>query len=305
MSVTDDATDAARLVGYGLRPRQLPARDLDYAELVIRYVEDEDFAGLVKAVAEGFEMRVLAVTKPTGIVLAPREESVFALKFDEYAKRSAMTGRSADKVIHGLAHLAIAALAFPRPDDLANDTYVGVVTVEDVDAVIREACRVLEERAKEAEENNDPLDTAPDLERAWRAYARRPSATATKDNRLASNSTRGMVTKAVRFLVEQGFLMQRAKDTTGTYLTAPKYQVQVRELAATAAFRELLDMEVISITPPSGTLHPSALQHEPRTSTAAQDPTDISDTDGFSDSSVAQPRTALTFDTGLLLEETD
>lgn len=276
MSLADDVTDAARLIGYGLRPRQLPARDLDYADLVIRYVEDDDFADVVRAVAEGFELQVLAVSKPTGIVLAPREESVFALRFDEYAKRASLAGRSADKVIHGLAHVAIAALAFPRPDDLANDTYVGQVTVDEVDAVIREACRVLDERAKEAEENNDPLDTAPDLERAWRAYARRPAATATKDNRLAPDSTRGMVTKAVRFLVEQGFLSQRAKDTTGTYLTTPKYQVQVRELASTAAFRELLDLGVIAVTNPSGTLHATLrATHSATASDATSDAADV------------------------------
>lgn len=258
MSMLDDATEAARLIGYGLRPKQLPARDLDYSDLVLRYNTDDTFADVVKAVAEGFEVNVLAVSKATGIVLAPREDSVFSLRLDEYARRATMTGRGADKLIHGLVHVAIAALAFPRPDDLANDTYVGAVSVDEVDAVIREACRVLEERSREAEENNDPLDTAPDLEFAWRAYARRPAATATKDGRLAADSTRGMITKAVRFLADQGFLTQRAKDTVGVYNTTPKYQVQVRELAATAAFRELLDLGVITVTNPTGTLHPHA-----------------------------------------------
>jgi len=269
MSLTSDITEAARLIGFGLRPKQLPARDLDYADLVARYTTDDTFADLVKAVAEGFDVNVLAVTKATGIVLAPREESVFALKFDEYARRATMTGRSADKVIHGLAHIAIAALAFPRPDDLANDTYVGTVSVDEVDGVIREACRVLEERAKEADENNDPLDTAPDLERAWRAYARRPAATATKDGRLATDSTRGMITKAVRFLMDQGFLTQRSKDTLGVYNTTPKYQVQVRELAATAAFRELLDLGVVAVTNPTGSLHTQPRAAEPVTEPVA------------------------------------
>lgn len=261
MSLTDDVTEAARLIAFGLRPKQIPARDLDYTDLVVRYVEDDIFADTVKAVADGFQLSVLGVAKSTGIVLAPREESVFALRFEEYARRSVMTGRSTDKVIHGIAHVAIAALAFPRPDDLANDTYVGTVSVDEVDAVIRETCRVLEERAKEAEENSDPLDTAPDLERAWRAYARRPPAAATKDGRLAADSTRGMITKAVKFLVDQGFLTQRAKDTLGMYNTTPKYQVQVRELASTAAFRELLSLGVITVTGPSGTLrtHPTTV----------------------------------------------
>ncbi len=41
----------------------------------------------------------------------------------------------------------------------------------------REMRRMLEDRARAADANNDPLDEAPELERTWRAYVRRPSAT--------------------------------------------------------------------------------------------------------------------------------
>lgn len=253
-TITDDATDAARLIALGMRPKHIPARDLDYADLVRRYAEDDDFADLVRAIAAGFGLNMLTVTQQAGAVPVPREESVFEVKIDEYARRAALSGRGMDKVIHGLAHLAVAALAFPRPDDLANSTYVGYVSVEEVDAVVREACRLLDERAAQAEENHDPLDTAPDLERAWRAYSRRPAAAATKDGRLAPDSTRGMITKAVRFLVDQGFLTTRNNERGGTYRTTPRYQEQIRELAATAAFRELLSLGVVSITDPAGSL---------------------------------------------------
>lgn len=252
--VLDQVTDAARLIEYGMRPKQIPARDLDYEDLVRRYSENGPFASIVDATAKGFDLIVLDVNRQSGIVLAAREESVFTVKFEEYARRTALSGRSADKVIHGLAHLAVAALAFPRPDDLANDTYVGNVTVAEVDAVVRDACRVLEEQAKAAEENNDPLETAPDLERAWRAYARRPATSATKDGRLSPDSTRGMITKAVRFLADQGALVQRNQEHGGTYRTTPRYQVQVRELAATAAYRELLALDVVTHVAASGTL---------------------------------------------------
>jgi hypothetical protein len=250
-----DATDAARLIALGMRPKQLPARDLVYADLVRRYGEDDEFAGLVKAVAEGLGIAVLAVTAASGAVLAAREESVFELKIDEYARRSALTSRGVDKVIHALAHLAVAALAFPRPDDLVNDTYVGRVSVDQVDGVIREAGRILDQRSAEAERNDDPLETAPDLERAWRAYARRPAAAATRDGRLSPDSTLGMVAKAVRFLAEQGFLVLVGEEGSGTYRTTPRYQVQVRELAANSAFRELLSLGVVTVADPSGTLH--------------------------------------------------
>ncbi|MGY1615921.1 hypothetical protein ACI797_04195 [Geodermatophilus sp. SYSU D00691] len=261
--LTDDVTDAARLIALGMRPKQIPARDLDYADLVRRYTQDEEFADLVTAVADGLGLTILDVTVGSGLVAGPCEESVFEVRMDDYAKRSVLSDRRADRVIHGLAHLAAAALAFPRPEDLANDTYVGYVSVDDVDAAVRETCRVLAERAAAAGENADPLESAPDLERAWRAYARRGQAGGsktggTKDGRAASDSSRGAVAKALRYLTDQGMLTARNDDRGGSYRTTPRYQIQVRELAANTAYRQLLDLGVITVPDPSGTLHPVA-----------------------------------------------
>src|SRR5262249_12865459 len=152
-----DAELAASLVALGMRPKLLPARDPVYADLVRRYGADDRFKDLVNRVAAGLGLVVLAVTAADGAVLSAAEESVCEIKRDEYARRTALQNRQIEKTLHGLAHLAIAALAFPRPDDLGNDSYVGRVSVEQVDGAVREACRLLEERAKAAEQNNDPL----------------------------------------------------------------------------------------------------------------------------------------------------
>jgi hypothetical protein len=250
-----DAADAARLVALGLRPKQVPSRDLLYADLVRRYQQDPVFADLVEAVASGLGLAVLAVTPQSGAVLASMSNSVFEIKIDDYARRTALKDRSLEKVLHGLIHLAVAALCFPRPDDLADDTYVGRVTVDQVDQVVREACRMLDEAAVANEDNPDPLDGAPALEQLWRVYGRRPSAAATKDGRLAADTTRGMITKALRFLADQGFLHGAGEEGGGTYRTTPRYQVQVRELAAEQAFDELLALGVIAAGNPTGSLH--------------------------------------------------
>jgi hypothetical protein len=137
---TEDVVAGARLLAFGLRPKQIPSRDLDYADLVKRAVEDDAFRELTDAIAEGLGLTVLAVSVRTGMVLGPAEESVFEQKFDDYARR-AMTGerRDLERVLQGVAHIAVAALSFPRPDDLANETYVGRVSVEQADTVVREA----------------------------------------------------------------------------------------------------------------------------------------------------------------------
>ncbi len=254
-----DVESAARLVSFGMRPKQLPSRDVVYGDLVRRYGEDSAFKQLTHAVAAGLGLMVLEVNLQAGAVLAATDESVFEIKMDSYARQSKIRERrETEKVLHGLIHLATAALGYPRPDDLANDTYIGRVSVEQVDAMVREACRILDERAADAEANSDPLADAPELEQAWRAYARRPAAAATKDGRLASDTTRGMVARALRFLADQGFLVQVSGEQGGTYRTTPRYQVQVRELAADAAFDDLLALNVVSVANGGGTLRAAA-----------------------------------------------
>ena len=47
---------------------------------------------------------------------------------------------------------------------------------------------------------------------------------------------------ALRFLADQGFLVQVGES--GSYRTTPKYQIQVRELAAQRTFSELVELGV-------------------------------------------------------------
>jgi hypothetical protein len=259
----DDVTEAARLLTLGMHPKLLPARDLTYADLIRRFTEDDTFKEVTESIAEGLSLTILAASSRTGLVLGPMTESVFEQRFDDYSRRVSLgERRDLMKVLHGLAHIAIAALAFPRPDDLAADTYVGRVSVEQVDGVVREACQALAAKASAAEEAGDPLEDAPQLERVWRAYMRRPETALTKDGRLAPSTTRGVIAKALRFLAEQGFLIKANDEQGGTYRTTPRYQVQVRELAAERAFAELLTLQVVPVTAPSGSLRAASAVDE-------------------------------------------
>ncbi|MBR7675673.1 hypothetical protein KDA82_22160, partial [Streptomyces daliensis] len=232
-----DAADAARLVSFGLHPKLLPARDAEYAELLRRYRDEPAFARLADAVATGLGLVVLEVSTRAGMALAAEEDSVFAVRMGDYARRA--TADSGDRFLHGLAHLAVAAMAFPRPEDLADDGYIGRISVNGVDAFVRQACRRLEERAEVEGENTDPATGAPGLEAAWRVYARRSSTGATKDARRLAGSTTGIIAKAVTFLVDSGFLQRTGDDAGGTYRTTARYQLQVRDMAGNAAMAEL------------------------------------------------------------------
>ncbi|WUD76612.1 hypothetical protein OG937_35445 [Streptomyces sp. NBC_00510] len=251
-----DAADAARLVSFGLQPKLLPARDVEYAELIRRYREDPLFSRLADAVAAGLGLVVLEVSPRAGMALAAGEDSVFAVRMGDYSRRAASD--AGDRFLHGLAHLATAAMAFPRPEDLADDAYIGRVTVNGIDGFLRQACRRLEERAEEQGENTDPASDAPGLEAAWRVYVRRSSTGATKDARRLAGSTTGIVSKAVSFLVDSGFLQRTGDESGGTYRTTARYQLQVRDMAGSAAMAELLDLGIVPRAGESAALMPAA-----------------------------------------------
>ncbi|MEE1783553.1 hypothetical protein PUR71_11635 [Streptomyces sp. SP17BM10] len=249
-----DVADAARLVSFGLQAKLLPARDAEYAELVRRHREDPPFARLADAIATGMGLVVLEVSPRAGMAVAAAEDSVFAVRMGDYSRRAA--SESTDRFLHGLAHLAVAAMAFPRPEDLADDGYLGRITVNGVDSFVRQACRRLEEQADAEGANTDPQSDAPGLEAAWRVWARRTATGATKDARRLSGSTIGIVAKAVVFLVDSGFLQKVSDDAGGTYRTTARYQLQVRDLAGTAAMAELLDLGIVPVSDGTASLLP-------------------------------------------------
>ncbi|MER5967457.1 hypothetical protein [Streptomyces sp. NPDC002057] len=249
-----DASDAARLVSFGLQPKLLPARDAEYGELLRRYREDPAFARLADAVATGLGLIVLEVSPRAGMAVTAGEDSVFAVRMGDYARRASTD--SADRFLHGLAHLAVAAMAFPRPEDLADDAYIGRLTVNGVDAFVRQACLRLEQRAEEQGENTDPASDAPGLEAAWRIYARRSATGATKDARRLAGSTTGIVGKAAAFLTDSGFLQRTGDEGGGSYRTTARYQLQVRDMAGSAAMAELLELGVVPVSDGTATLLP-------------------------------------------------
>src|SRR5690606_41861596 len=102
----------------------------------------------------------------------------------------------------------------------------------------------------------DPVSDAPGLEAAWRVWARRTATGATKDARRLSGSTTGIVAKAVTFLTDSGFLQRTGDDGGGTYRTTARYQLQVRDMAGSAALAELLVLDVVHVTDGTPTMLP-------------------------------------------------
>lgn len=257
-TIADDAEAAGRLVGYGFRPKVRPARDSAYAALVKRYAEDPDFETLVTRYAAGMGLRVIAVTTRAGMVHTALPGSAFDTRMDQYARQVRMReNREAERILYGITHLAVAALAFPRPEDLADDGYPGKVKVSSIDRLVRSVCRVLAERVAESEESQDPPADAGELEKAWRAYERRPEVAPTKAGRSGASATRTLIGRALTYLVDRGMFHQGradSEDGENVFRATNRYQVHVRELASTRAYEELMGLGVLPPIAGMGTL---------------------------------------------------
>ncbi|MFI9100525.1 hypothetical protein ACIGXA_08350 [Streptomyces fildesensis] len=251
--MAEDAEAAGRLIGYGFKPKVRPARDSVYAGLVKRFAEDPDFETAVTRYAAGMGLRVIAVTSRAGMVHTALPGSVFETRMDQYARHVRMReSREAERILYGITHLAVAALAFPRPEDLADDGYQGKVRVSAVDRLVRSVCRVLAERVAESEESQDPPADAPELEKAWRVYERRPEVAPTKGGRLGAQATRALIGRALVHLVDRGMFFQGRPDPEDgekIFTATHRYQLHVRELASTRAYEELIELGVL---PPIG-----------------------------------------------------
>lgn len=229
---TADAGAAAQLLSYGLQPRLRPASTPQYGELVERYLADVAFRDLVEHIAEGLGVVVLDVGGTSGIALAAAPGSPFELRLTDYRANLSAD----DRLLHGLIHVGIAAYGFPTSASL-TDNDVRQASVQAVETFIRAGCLRLQEQHGQA----DPSTDQPETEQAWRLYLRRQATRDTADGRVGVSTTTGMIKFAFERLVTAGLATRASDADGGTYRLLGRYRVGVRELAATVAYRELLD----------------------------------------------------------------
>jgi hypothetical protein len=234
----DDVADANRLVAFGFRPGLRPPQLAEYRDLAGRYLTDAGFAQVVHAAVRGFDLTIITVDPRAGIVLGPTLETPFAASIADHVPNTR------DRPLVLLAHLAIAALAFPRAADLDDGTYVGRITVDQVDEAVTDAAVELSRRVAESGENGDPPADQPDLVALWRYFLRRNSVGQTVDGRALSTSRRGLIKRAAEYLADNGMLRRVSSDAGGTYSTTIRYQIQVRELAATQMLGDLAELGI-------------------------------------------------------------
>lgn len=237
----DPVWHAGRLVQWGLRPLARPAQEAEYRDLVERYFDDGAFRMVVRELADGLGLHVLDVSGH-GVVLAPQDDSVFGLKPGDFRPSSSKVD---DRLLDGLAQIAIAATVFPRARDLDEDPDIvrAPVTVDEVEAQLRQLCERLSDEAHGAPDPNAE-DERRGLIEAWRVYMQRLDTMETRDSRKAMRATRRIIEYSLDRLREFGCFTQVGKGAETAWQPTRRYQVMVQQLAGTTVFqlvREALD----------------------------------------------------------------
>lgn len=230
----DPVWHAGRLVQWGLRPLARPAQEAEYQELVERYFDDSAFRTIVRELADGLGLHVLDVSEH-GVVLAPMGDSIFALKPADFRPGSSKVD---DRLLDGLAQVAIASTVFPRARDLHEDPDIvrAPVTVDEVDAQLRHLCERLSEEARSAPDPNAE-DERRGLIEAWRVYMQRLDTMETRDSRKAMRATRRIIEYALDRLREFGCFTQVRQGAETAWQPTRRYQVMVQQLAGAAIFQ--------------------------------------------------------------------
>jgi hypothetical protein len=237
----DPVWHAGRLVQWGLRPLARPAQEREYRELVERYFDDGAFRTAVRELADGLGLHVIDVSEH-GVVLAPQDDSIFALKPADFRPGGSKVD---DRLLDGLAQVAIASTVFPRARDLDEDPDIvrAPVTVDEIEAQLRRLCERLSEEARRTPDPN-AADERCGLIEAWRVYMQRLDTMETRDSRKAMRATRRIIEYSLDRLREFGCFTQVLEGADTAWQPTRRYQVMVQQLAGTALFqlvREALD----------------------------------------------------------------
>src|SRR5262249_45373551 len=154
-------------------------------------------------------------------------------------------------LLDGLAQVAIAATVFPRARDLDEDPDIvrAPVTIDEIEAQLRQLCERLFERAR-GTPDPDAGDERRGLIEAWRVYMQRLDTMETRDSRKAMRATRRIIEYSLDRLREFGCFTQVRQGTDTAWQPTRRYQVMVQQLAATTVF-QFVHEALNSAGPPS------------------------------------------------------
>ena len=225
---------AGRLIQWGLRVKAVPFNHDEYRELLDRYTDQPAFRKLVRQFAEGLGLKVLDATN-RGLFLGTEDESVFGQRPSEFRGSTSAN----ERLLDGLIQISIAATIYPRQQDLDEDSIEAKppITAIEVDETLRSLCSEFKQKAKdEPDLESDAIGRG--VQEAWRVYEARPSLKTTSKGNISPSSTQALIRRHLQSLVDHGCFRMTKQNSTELYRPTLRYQIQVKELAATKLYRQ-------------------------------------------------------------------
>ena len=225
---SNDVEMAAKLIYYGLNPKETPARNTEYKDLIRKYNVDSIFQQLISAIAAGLSLKVLGV-KDFGIVLCPNRDSLFAFRLSD--ERLHMKPRERD--VWGIILFGLAAYVFPKQISFSErgDVEVKTVTILEIDKFIRSKCKVMLEKYPQQDLSPD----TPEIIVRYRYYLDLPQTDS--DSRLSQSTSMYFIRKVFEFLSYHHLAEERDE---GEFALLPRFSMLIQELSQNEDFRTFI-----------------------------------------------------------------
>ena len=230
---------ASELIAFGLARTHRPVDGSQYRALLDQYRTDLRFKDMVDAIAQGLGLEILG-TPRSGVVFAPDPAGPFAARLADL--RPSMS--SEDKLVFGLALLAIAAWAYPNDVDL-DDPEAKIIDIVKIDEFIRAAISDLLQA-------DGPEGSAGERARTAAAvYADLPSLRPTKTGRRrrAAGCTLRHIEIVCDWLVEHGAAREARSLGPDCFQLTDRFRLLVGDSAGSAALEMLRSVRREQVSP--------------------------------------------------------
>lgn len=209
-------SEAAKLIRIALNPRETPARNAEYQQLVQRFHTDPEFRDVTRHIAHGLDLQVYELARELGLAVVNVADGPYAPKADDFKRNM----KPQDRIVYGLLIAMVAAYVYPTKRALGEIGDSTVVSVE-----LRPLVEWISSVSRDMRASAELDDVAhPDLRRGFESIALIAPFGEGYD------TLQHRVGFVLNYFVEQGLFKLDEQAGRSLWTARPHFRVQVRHL---------------------------------------------------------------------------
>ncbi len=118
--------EAARLIRIALNPRETPARNAEYQQLLARFHTDAEFREVARSIGRGLDLQIYELAREFGLAMVNIADGPYSPKADDFRRGM----KPAERIIYGLLIATVAAYVYPTKRALGEIGDSTVVSIE-------------------------------------------------------------------------------------------------------------------------------------------------------------------------------